>query len=925
MVREIGSATVNSMISIRLTLTGLFMSSLLLVTAGSAQAEPSYQSQTFASSGNWTVPANVESIDILVVGGGGGGGGGRAGGGGGGGEVEVCTNVAVNAEDNLAVTVGAGGLGGAAYTPGPTALASANGNPGNDSKVTLQAAPESPLCSGSAGLGGAADTTILPTAMSTTGGDGGASGAGKVGGVGIEYLGGGGGGAGFAGGEPDLYNFSGFGGAGLTPSTLETAGLFADDDEYYGGGGGGGANCECGASLGGIGGGGNGYGYFNSGSSGAANTGGGGGGATEYDPGDGAGAGDGGSGYVVIRYNEVAAPSNSTPPQVSGVNAKGEELSTDNGTWTGSPTGYAYKWQRCDDDQGTGCVYIESEANATYTVSASDVGKYIRSEVTAINGSGTSEPQASANYIGPIINTFALDITKSGTGTGTVIGTQAAPESVGAQNGDPINCGPTCSNTFLENTFVTLTATANYDSTFVKWSGDKGACDDTNPTCEVTMDQARTVDAQFDIGVEQVNVTKSGNGSGTVTSVTVGPGSLGAEPSIDCGPTCSADFPFYSTVTLTATADSGSIFTQWSGNCDSVNGNECVLNISPPDSCAGGVVSACAEEIEAAIAARSVDARFIQGQSGFELSVTKSGNGAGTVVGTVPVVNAAATGINCGDSCSEVFYPGAQVTLTATAAAGSTFVGFSGGGCSGTAPCVVTMISPITVNAEFTKPSESYKLTVDKSDGGSVSSDPQGIDCGTSCEANFAAASKVTLTAKAASGYKFSSWEGACAGQGASCQVTMSEAKSTKAVFAKLTAPKLEIQIDAGKNSLRAGQKLPVTINVENVGEETATNTEVCFTIPQGFSFVSATKPYTVRGRLVCWKLGDLAGSEVQTAAAKQLKVNLRALRSARSGSVNLRAAAAAENAQAGTEVTAKTKTKVKVKKAKRKPKPVTG
>jgi len=54
-----------------------------------------------------------------------------------------------------------------------------------------------------------------------------------------------------------------------------------------------------------------------------------------------------------------------------------------------------------------------------------------------------------------------------------------------------------------------------------------------------------------------LTVTKSGSGTGTVTSSPAG---------IDCGSTCSSTFPSDSTVTLTETPDLGSIFVEWSGD-----------------------------------------------------------------------------------------------------------------------------------------------------------------------------------------------------------------------------------------------------------------------------------------------------------------------------------------------------------------------
>ncbi len=81
------------------------------------------------------------------------------------------------------------------------------------------------------------------------------------------------------------------------------------------------------------------------------------------------------------------------------------------------------------------------------------------------------------------------------------------------------------------------------------------------------------------------------------------------------------------------------------------------------------------------------------------LHVVKAGNGDGTVVSSP-------AGINCGSGsqCKADYEEGAKVTLTATAAPGSTFTGWTGGGgCSGTGKCTVTITANTTVVAHFTK------------------------------------------------------------------------------------------------------------------------------------------------------------------------------------------------------------------------------
>jgi hypothetical protein len=81
------------------------------------------------------------------------------------------------------------------------------------------------------------------------------------------------------------------------------------------------------------------------------------------------------------------------------------------------------------------------------------------------------------------------------------------------------------------------------------------------------------------------------------------------------------------------------------------------------------------------------------------LTVAKAGNGSGTVTGVV--TGSASQIINCGSDCTESFGSATSVTLSATPAAGSTFAGWSGGGCLGTGACVVNVAANTTITATF--------------------------------------------------------------------------------------------------------------------------------------------------------------------------------------------------------------------------------
>jgi hypothetical protein len=144
------------------------------------------------------------------------------------------------------------------------------------------------------------------------------------------------------------------------------------------------------------------------------------------------------------------------------------------------------------------------------------------------------------------VTTFALTVTKAGTGSGTVT------SSTGG-----ISCGTVCSANLASGTAVTLTAAAASGSTFGGWGG---ACSGTAATCAVSMTAARAVTATFNgtVTTYALTVTKAGAGSGTVTSSAGG---------ISCGTVCSANLASGTIVTLTASAASGSAFGGWSGGC----------------------------------------------------------------------------------------------------------------------------------------------------------------------------------------------------------------------------------------------------------------------------------------------------------------------------------------------------------------------
>ncbi len=182
---------------------------------------------------------------------------------------------------------------------------------------------------------------------------------------------------------------------------------------------------------------------------------------------------------------------------------------------------------------------------------------------------------------------------------------------------------------------------------------------------------------------------------------------------------------------------------------------------------------------------------------GYTLSLTKAGAGSGTVTSF-------AAGIACGTTCSHVYLDGTIVTLTAAPATGSTLVGWSGGGCSGTGPCVVTMSGDTPVTATFSLIPEMLAVSTAGGGAGTVTSSPAGIECGTGCSHAYDYGSSVTLTASAAKGSSFGGWAGACTAT-ASCVVKMTTAQSVTASFVKdCVVPKLKgKRLKAAKRAIK--------------------------------------------------------------------------------------------------------------------------
>ncbi len=361
-----------------------------------------------------------------------------------------------------------------------------------------------------------------------------------------------------------------------------------------------------------------------------------------------------------------------------------------------------------------------------------------------------------------IIIQRALTITGSGTGTGTV---SSAPAGITCTSTAGVESG-TCDTTFDDGTGVVLTATPEAGSRLVGWTGD---CTGTG-TCSLAMDADKTADAQFEVIPQHtLTITGSGAGTGTVTSAPAGI-TCTSTAAVESG-ACSTAYDEGTAVVLTAAAETGSSFVGWTGACTGTG--TCSVTMS---------------------ADMTADAQFDIVPT-HTLSVTGSSTGTGTVTSAPAGITCTSTAAVASGACSTAYNEGTAVVLTAAAASGSSFIGWTGA-CTGTGTCSVTMSADMSANAQFDViPQRTLTVTGSSTGTGTVTSVPAGISCTSTAGVGSGTCSMivddgtgVTLTATPAGGHTFEVWTNACTGTG-TCGLTMDADKTANAQFDRTPPP----------------------------------------------------------------------------------------------------------------------------------------
>lgn len=311
---------------------------------------------------------------------------------------------------------------------------------------------------------------------------------------------------------------------------------------------------------------------------------------------------------------------------------------------------------------GTTCI-AGYNIGDTVTLEAAPASGYVlqgwngcdRTSGTTCTVSITSSAGALVQAVFAQPNSYTLHVGVNGHGMVT-----SNPGVIGCTSGTS-----TCQDSFTSGTIVTLQAAADPGYNFDGWGG---ACASAGvaSTCTLTVTASTSLTASFSMPSYALTLDITGTGAGTVAS---------SDNAIDCSTTCTRSLPAGTTYSLSATPASGSSFTSWSGACTSA-GTTCQTTLSGPT-----VITVVFSVIP---------------QVSVSVSLTGAGQG---------VVRANSGAINCGagpNVCVDQFTRGASVTLTAIAASGSTFAGWSDCPGAAGAACTLSALSgAVTVGARF--------------------------------------------------------------------------------------------------------------------------------------------------------------------------------------------------------------------------------
>lgn len=408
---------------------------------------------------------------------------------------------------------------------------------------------------------------------------------------------------------------------------------------------------------------------------------------------------------------------------------------------------------------------------------------------------GSFGPRATKTACAALVALFACVLPAAGSEPQALAGSATivihGQGRVTSEPAGSIDCPGDCSHTFTGSTSLTLRAVPA-----TGWAtAQNGFCGEVDVCTMSLNDVNHRIDVYFR---PRAKLQVWPNGDGTITLSPTPADSLGEPDPTSCAPDifsstgCELYYLPGTAVTATATAVAASTFLGWSAH-----------------GCAG--MGPCAVTLSRD--STSLVARFTP----LEVRVIPGEYDAGSIVSEP-------AGIACPPTCTARFPFGSEVTLVARPDPAAPFLSWRFG-CTPTAAdprrCVLTATNrpnwvgvALGEDVEIGQPATlSVLFDVTRQGQGIVSG--RELDCGAKCEHVYAFGFREELRARAAGGWRFTGWNGACAKE-PTCRLYVGPVTSVAAQFAENLAPQLLSVRAAGQ---KAGRKLTVRLSVSHAGQ----------------------------------------------------------------------------------------------------------
>ena len=106
--------------------------------------------------------------------------------------------------------------------------------------------------------------------------------------------------------------------------------------------------------------------------------------------------------FLTSGINYAAAiPINSSLPSIAGETTVGTSLTVNNGSWSSTQITFNIQWFSCTTNSPSSCAAQSGRTTGTYLITASDLTKYIRASVTALDSTGGATVFTA--LVGPVV------------------------------------------------------------------------------------------------------------------------------------------------------------------------------------------------------------------------------------------------------------------------------------------------------------------------------------------------------------------------------------------------------------------------------------------------------------------------------------------------------------------------------------------